>query len=309
MTLGRQQPISPGPHWPGELIDVGSTRIFVRRAVGPPESDPAVLVHGLGGQATNWTDFMHAMGSRLDSWAPDLPGFGWSPPASDGNYSFAALTAAATAVVEAVVAAKQRPVHLFGNSLGGAVAVRLAAQRPDLVRSLIMTSPALPDLRPRRHTLGVPAIAMPGVGERVWRRLSAFPPEVQVQTMLELNYGDPSLVSTTRRDEAAAEYRRRMALPYAGESLSKTARGLLQTFAQRGAESLWKQAAGLRCPSLILYGGRDRLVNPKRARRVARTIPTCRVVMLPRVGHVAQMEAPDLVAHFVRDFLDQLPAS
>ena len=38
------------------------------------------MVHGLGGAATNWTDVMDLLRDRLDSVAPDLPGFGWSPP-------------------------------------------------------------------------------------------------------------------------------------------------------------------------------------------------------------------------------------
>lgn len=294
--------------FPGELVTVGSHELFLRRA-GSTDSAPAVMVHGLGGQSTNWTDLVTALDSRLQCWAADLPGFGWSPAAVDGNYTFDALTSVTVEVVELAVKAAGRPVHLFGNSLGGALCVRLAALRPELVRSLVLTSPAMPDLRPRRHTMGVPAIAMPGVGTRMWRRLSALPPERQVQAMLALNYGEPAMVSRSRREEAVTEYLRRFELPYAGESLSKTALGLLQTFTERGATSLWAQAARLQCPSLVVYGCRDRLVNPKRARRVARTIPNCRVVMLPAVGHVAQMESPELVAHFVSDFLDRLPVS
>jgi pimeloyl-ACP methyl ester carboxylesterase len=127
--------------------------------------------------------------------------------------------------------------------------------------------------------------------------------------MVELTFGDPSLVSRTRRKDAIAEYRRRFALPYAGDALSSSARGLLRAFLTIGPEGLWWQAGQVRCPTLLLYGGRDRLVNPQRARRAARTIPHSHLVMLPRVGHMAQMESPGLVARFVRVFLDGLPAS
>jgi len=295
-------------HWPGQLTQFYLGQLFVRKSAPADAAEPAVMIHGLGGQATNWTDFMHAMSPRLESWAPDLPGFGRSPGSTSGDYSFDALMSSTAAVVEMVVTARRQPVHLFGNSLGGALCVRLAAEHPDWVRSLVLTSPALPDLRPRRHTVGVPVIALPRVGERVWRRLGQLPSERHVQAMIDLNYGDPSRVSAVRREEAAAEYRRRFALSHSGESLSKTARGLLQAFAERGPRALWAQAARLQMPSLVLYGGRDRLVNPKRAIRVAKTFPKCRVVVLPRVGHVAQMEVPELVAHFVNDFLDSLPA-
>ena len=258
------------------------------------------MIHGLGGQATNWTDLMGLLADDLDSWAPDLPGFGWSPPPPDGDYSLGALALAMEVFVESLGSR----IDLFGNSLGGAVAVRLAARRPDLVRSLVLTSPALPDLRPRRHTIGVPAVAIPGLGEQLWRKMASLPPERQVQAMLEINFGDPSRVTQTRRHEAMEEYRRRGDLPYAGDALSKTARGLLRAFVDAGAGGLWRQAASLHCPSLVIYGGRDRLVDPKRARKAARTIPGARIVMLPRVGHVAQLEAPELVARFVCSFLN-----
>ena len=210
-----------------------------------------------------------------------------------------------TAALAAFVTAGETPVHVFGNSLGGALAVRLAATRPDLVKSLILTAPALPDLRPRRHTLGVPAVAIPGLGEQIWLRLSKLPADRQVQAMLDLNFGDPSRVSQTRRNEAIAEYQRRITLDYAGDALSKTARGLLRAFLDPSANGLWRQASSLRCPTLVFYGGHDRLVDPRRARRAAATIPGAKVVMLPQVGHVAQMEDPKLVARFVRTFLDE----
>ena len=53
------------------------------------------------------------------------------------------------------------PVHLIGNSLGGAVSTRVAARRPDLVRTLTLISPALPDLRPRLLPAGSPSSRCP----------------------------------------------------------------------------------------------------------------------------------------------------
>ena len=265
------------------------------------------MLHGLGGQATNWTDLMGILRGRLHALAFDLPGFGWSPPPADRDYSLAGMARVATTVVERHASAVGRPVHLFGNSLGGAVAVRVATLRPDLVRSLVLTSPALPDLRPRRHTMGVPLVAVPGIGAQMWRVMAKVPPEQQVQAMLTMNFGDPARVSNTRRDEAIAEYRRRFALPYAGDALSKTARGLLRAFVETGQHSLWRQAAALQCPTLIFYGGKDRLVNPRRARRASQRIPRAQVVVLPRLGHVPQMEDPSVVARFVGTFLDGLP--
>jgi pimeloyl-ACP methyl ester carboxylesterase len=285
-------------------VSLPGQRLFVRSAPNP-RGEPAVLVHGLGGASTNWTDLMALLQSRLSLRAPDLPGFGHSPPPDSGDYRIGAL---ARAVARLIERDGRGPVHLFGNSLGGAVSVRLAAQRPDLVKSLVLVSPALPDLRPRTGTIGVPLMALPGVGEQVWRRVSAMPPQRQVQAMLELNFADPSRVPAQRREEAVAEYRRRFALPYSGDALARASRGLLSAFLEPGPEGLWRQARRIHVPTLLLYGARDRLVDPRRARRAARTFRRSRLVLLPGVGHVAQMEVPDLTARFVGDFLDDVSA-
>src|SRR5919107_1400408 len=124
------------------------------RPDGPGDShEPAVMVHGLGGAATNWTDLMGQLEDRLHSLAPDLPGFGWSPPPPHDDYSLRAHVAAVIALLEAT---GRGPVHLLGNSLGGTVTLVVAATRPDLVRTLTLVSPALPVLRPRATNVHLP---------------------------------------------------------------------------------------------------------------------------------------------------------
>src|SRR5258706_15241110 len=91
--------------------------------------------------------------------ALDLPGFGHSPPPPDGDYS---LDARVRAVIALIEERGNRPVHLIGNSLGGAVSTRIAARRPDLVRSLTLISPPLPDLRPRLLPMRLAPVATPG---------------------------------------------------------------------------------------------------------------------------------------------------
>ena len=108
---------------------------------------PALYVHGLGGSSLNWSSLMLLLEDVVDGEAIDLPGFGDSPPPDDGNYS---VTAHARAVIRHLDAAGRGPVHLLGNSLGGAVSTRVAAVRPALVRTLTRVSPALPELSVQR---------------------------------------------------------------------------------------------------------------------------------------------------------------
>ncbi|MGB2839165.1 MAG: alpha/beta fold hydrolase, partial [Actinomycetes bacterium] len=216
------------PHWPGAEWSLGDRALFVRTsspAEGRQGVAPALMVHGLGGQATNWTDLMAELVDDVEAWAPDLPGFGWSPPPPDGDYSLTADVEVLSAMLERLHAERGEPVHVFGNSMGGAIAVLLASARPDLVRSLTLISPAMPDLRPRRDTMGVPVVALPGIGRQLVERMARVPAERQVQGMVALNYGDATAFTPTRRAEAVSEVQRRLALPHAGEALSGAARG------------------------------------------------------------------------------------
>jgi pimeloyl-ACP methyl ester carboxylesterase len=81
------------------------------------------------------------------------------------------------------------------------------------------------------------------------------------------------------------------------------ARGIVGEFLRRGPRSLWRDAARVQAPTLLMYGSRDRIVDPRMASRAGRIFRNARVVVLPNVGHVAQMERPDLVAREFRALL------
>ena len=291
------------PVWPGELVSTGAASVHVRRV--PPGADalePAVLVHGLGGSATNWTDLMGLLRDRVDARAPDLPGFGWSPPPPDANYS---PEAHARTLVELIESTVGGPVHLMGNSLGGAVATLVAARRPDLVRTLTLVSPALPVYRPRATNVHLPALAVPFIGQKLARRLGRFPVEARVRATLALCFADPSRVPTQRFDEAVVEASRRARLDYESDAMLESLRSLLTAYFRRGPATLWNAAAQVQAPTLLIYGLRDKLVDPRTSARAARTFPRSQLLVLPKSGHVAQMEHPELVATAVRKFLDR----
>jgi len=291
----------PYPLWPVETLDLNRLTLAVRHAEATEAgSEPALMVHGLGGASHNWTDLMGLLRDRLDSRAPDLPGFGLSPPPDDGDYSIAGH---ARAVVRLIEEDNRGPVHLFGNSLGGAVSTYVAARRPDLVRSLVLVSPALPDLKPRPFSTQVALLGLPGVNGVAAGRLRRLTPEQRVQGVLDLCYGDPSAVAPDRFAEAVRETERRMKLAYAEDALMRSTKGILEAYLTRGPRNLWRLAAQVQAPTLLLYGARDRLVDARMAQRAARTFPNARVVLLPRAGHVAMMENPELTAHFVREHL------
>lgn len=310
----------PVPHWPGRMITLangeqvnvaetglprggdpsGSPRA---RGLSAPQIPPMILcVHGMSGAATNWTDLMAELSPDFDSVAVDLPGSGFSPPPkSPRGYSIKALARTVIRLIEALGAG---PVHLMGNSMGGAVCIRAAARRPDLVRTLTLVSPVLPDRRFRRELLEFPLAGLPFAGVRMMRRAQQMPPENRVAGVFATCYYDPSTVHQERFALEVAELRRRDALGYAPVTLSRAARTIVGEVLRPRRFSLWHAASRIPVPVLVLFGSDDKLVDPRLAAPAARAFPDASVVVLPQTGHVAQMEHPALVAARFREMVE-----
>ncbi|MGP3982654.1 alpha/beta fold hydrolase [Streptomyces sp. KR80] len=261
----------------------------------------ALYVHGLGGSSLNWSALMAELDDRVDGEAVDLPGFGRSAPPDDGDYS---ISGHARAVIRYLDAARRGPVHLFGNSLGGAVVTRVAALRPDLVRTLTLVSPALPELCPPLSALPTALLALPG-GTALFARLTrGWTAERRIREVLALCYGDPARVDPEGFSAAVKEYERRLGLPYFWDVMARTTRGVVDAYTLGGQHSLWRLAERVLAPTLLVYGGRDKLVSFRMAHRAAVAFRDSRLLTLPDAGHVAMMEYPEAVARAVRELLD-----
>ena len=296
------------PPWPGRRVELAGSGIYVRDtpATGP-DAEPALYVHGLGGSAQNWTDFAWLLSARLDGQAIDLPGFGQSDPAADGRYTPEAF---AGTVIRWIEFTGRGPVHLFGNSLGGAVAVRVAGRRPDLIRTLTLVSPAMPVLRPRHsHRQMVPVLVVPGVERIVDRVLRASTPEQLAEGVLDMCFADPSKANPRRIAEAVAEAQRRLETPWAAGVYVRSLRGLAYSYLVPGNRSLWRVATRITAPTLVAWGKQDKLVDVRLAPRTARAIPDSRLMIVDGVGHTAQLESPRILARAVLSLLDEYSAA
>ncbi|WP_406409470.1 alpha/beta hydrolase [Streptomyces halstedii] len=264
--------------------------------------DPALYVHGLGGSSRNWSALMPLLGDRVDGKAVDLPGFGESPPPDDGDYS---VTGHARAVIRLLDAEPRGPVHLFGNSLGGAVATRVAAVRPDLVRTLTLISPALPEIRVQRPAVPTGLLALPGIASLFARLTREWTAEQRTRGVMALCYGDPARISEEAFRHAVAEMERRLELPYFWDAMARSARGIVDAYTLGGQHGLWRQAERVLAPTLLVYGGRDQLVSYRMARRASAAFRDSRLLTLPDAGHVAMMEYPEAIAQAFRELLDE----
>jgi len=261
---------------------------------------PALYVHGLGGSSQNWSLLMAKLDGVVDSEAVDLPGFGDSPPPDDGDYS---VTGHARAVIRYLDAAGRGPVHLVGNSLGGAVTTRVAAVRPDLVRTLTLVSPALPELRVQRTAVPTALLGVPGVASLFTRVSREWTAEQRVRGVLGLCYGDPGQVTPEEFRHAVEELERRLQLPYFWDVMARSSRGVVNAYTLGGQHGLWRQAERVLAPTLLVYGRRDQLVGYRMAQRAARAFRDSRLLSLPDAGHVAMMEYPEIVATAFRELL------
>src|SRR5690606_35099950 len=301
-TLPRLDPHQPA--WPGAEVTSGGVTLHVRETPGPQDT-PAVYVHGLSGSATNWTDLAAQLSTRAAGTAVDLPGFGLSRPLASRDYSPQGHADA----LMCFVAGRGRPVHLLGNSFGGLVALTVAARRPELVRTLTLVSPALPDLRPDPRRVSDPRLLLallPVVGRRARAGLASMDPRVRAEQVVRICFGDPSRVPEHRLAQAAEEFAARARLEWAQEAAERTGRAMVAGWLR--ARSLWSMAARVQAPTLVVWGDRDRLVAPRLAHRAAAVLPRSRLLVLPGVGHVAQMEAPETVARAVAGMWDAVEA-
>jgi len=116
-------------------LDVGA--VHLRYAVGG-SGDPVVLVHGLGGAASNWVELLPELLQRYRVLVLDLPGHGGSGALRRG----AGMSDFADAVASVIEHEGASPALVFGHSFGGQAALRLAHRRPDLVRGLLLAAPS-----------------------------------------------------------------------------------------------------------------------------------------------------------------------
>jgi pimeloyl-ACP methyl ester carboxylesterase len=299
--------VAPAPPGWTELVD--GRGVFVRRhdrvdvargapaasdGAGEPEI-PAWYVHGLGGSSTNWSRLGAVLAPLAVGHSIDLPGSGHSDPPPGQRYSLAADAELVAATIRQVTG--DRPVHLVGNSLGGMVVTALAARHPELVATLTLISPAVPDLRLTTDRGADPRLAMvmlPGIEAVASRRLARITARGRAEGLARTCFGRPDLLSDEDLQAAADDLGWRFGLPWVHTSTLGSLRSLITSYVRLGRWSFPATAARIDVPVLVVWGTRDRLVDVRLSRRTADAFPDARLLVLPECGHVAQMELPDI---------------
>ncbi|TDD69120.1 alpha/beta hydrolase [Jiangella aurantiaca] len=292
--------------WPGELRTLSTgRRAFVRHTTSAAADDadarddrtPLVYVHGLGGSSTNWTSLMRELRDDAEQWAIDLPGFGESPPGD--HHTVAEYVADVVAFLETF----DRPVHLVANSLGGLICVYVASRRPDLVLTLSLVSPAMPQYRLPWAAQATAVMALPWLGERILRTVAAIPAEKQAERLTEMLFANAAVIPVAELTFAAEQRDRWTRQPHADAVLLAALRSIVAQYTRPGRRSAWYAASHILRPTLVIMGARDALVGAWGRTRWRRALRYARLVYMPNTGHVAMMEHPRAVAEVIREFV------
>jgi pimeloyl-ACP methyl ester carboxylesterase len=169
----------------------------------------------------------------------------------------------------------------------------------------------MPFLDPRRTAHGpvLPLLALPRADRLLAWGMARFTVEELADQVLVACFGDATKVTAQRRAEAIEEIKLRYTIDHYPKAYLGTLRGLVSSFVRAylpGAGSQWRLATRVQAPTLVIGGFEDRLIDTRVPVQVARAIPDSRLLMLPRVGHVAQMEVPRLVARAIVGMLDDV---
>jgi pimeloyl-ACP methyl ester carboxylesterase len=219
----------------------------------------------------------------------DLPGFGLTGPFS-GQYPADDYRGDALArfVIDLMDQLRIGRAVLAGNSLGGEVAWRVATLAPQRVDRLVLVDASGYAFEPIDMPLGFRLSRLP-----VFSVLSEwFLPRAVVEGSVRSVYGDPARVTTALVDryfELTLREGNRRALRLRMQQL------------QMGEDT--GRLAALKQPTLVLWGGRDRLIPPAIAQRFAHDIAGSRLVVFPELGHVPQEEDPAATVAAVEAFL------
>jgi pyruvate dehydrogenase E2 component (dihydrolipoamide acetyltransferase) len=264
-----------------QTADVGGRKISYAGA--GQDGDVVLLIHGYGGDRNSWLFLQEPLAARYRVYALDLPGhgtsaknvnadsFGPNSPADSAGTGGPAdplgvLADAVTGVLDALGAER---AHLVGHSMGGAVALAVAARDPARIASLTLIAPS-------GFGSEINAGYLRGFADAQLRR--------ELKPVVGQLFADESLVTRQLVDDLLA-YKR---LDGVDEALHALADALLDGDAQRGDSAASLAAVGGAVPVTVVWGRADRIIPAAQAESVTGAVRH----LINGAGHLPHMERP-----------------
>ena len=246
-----------------------------------------LFLHGLGGSQTTWTNVLGEFANAYRVAAMDLPGHGASdkPSPNNANYSIEGL---AELIGEAIEKLELAPAIIVGHSLGGAVGLQIALERPKLVRGLVLVNSA-------------------GLGQEIsgelLDRVEAEPSREEARRLLELFFQDRKFILERGIDDMHAA----RTAPGANSALRAIGGA---AFTRDGQRTVFlDRLSEIEAPLCVVWGELDRVIPAHHAAAAAGAAPTAWLEIMEGVGHVPQVEAAPAFAAVVNRWVASLPSS
>jgi pimeloyl-ACP methyl ester carboxylesterase len=282
-----------GSDEPGRLeFETLRTRGFGAISVLSAGTGPETIlcVHGLGGTKASFLPTVNALADRYRVVAMDLPGFGDSDKPIGAPYDAPWFAESVFATMDALGI---DGAHVAGNSMGGRVAIEAGLTDRDRVGGLILLSPALAWLRPRRWAPVIRALR-PELG-----LIQPAPRPVVEAIVRQLVPSGNGGWTAAGIDEFLRAY-----LTGRGRAAFYAAARNIYLDEPHGDEGFWTRLKSLESDSMFVWGRHDALVPIGFMKHVERALPGARHVEL-NCGHVPQVERPRethaAIAKFLRD--------
>jgi pimeloyl-ACP methyl ester carboxylesterase len=258
---------------------------------GDTEAKPLVFVHGLSGSWPNWLEQLPAFAAEHRVITLDLPGFGHSPmPRETISISgYAQLLDGLLDQLGVDAAA------VIGNSMGGFIGAELAIAFPQRVERLVLVSAAgISTHAPRGSAQAVPVLRRL---ERILMASAAWAASISDTTMRRARLRDAALGVVIRHPS-------KLPAALAAEQVRGAGKpGFIQALESIIDYEIRERLGEIACPTLIVWGERDRLINVRDADVFAELIPDSRKVVFEDTGHMSMLERPEEFNSLLEDFL------
>lgn len=271
---------------PSTFIEVAGMQVHMRDEGPRDDPVPIVLLHGTSASLHTWDGWAEGLKASRRVIRFDLPGFGLTGPTPDNNYTVAQYAKFMHALLDRLGVSR---CVLVGNSFGGQVAIVTTLAKPDRVERLILVDSAGYPLAPDAIPLGFRIARLPVLSHIARVTL----PRGVVEESIRSVYGNPGRVTAELVDR------------YFELALREgNRRALAERMKLVTGDAIAAQIPDIKVATLILWGGRDRLIPPDAGRRFARDIAGSRLQIFDDLGHVPHEEDPVRTLAAARGFLE-----
>jgi pimeloyl-ACP methyl ester carboxylesterase len=257
------------------------------------DGPPLILLHGFADSADTWRLLMDRLRKQgRAAVALDMPGFGTAARLDREAPIMAQLDAFMDAAVERWAEESDGSVVIAGNSLGGTAALRAAERHQDgRIAGIVPIAPAGLDMPGWFSAIqGAPLV-------RAMLRSPVPVPEAAIRRAVGSTYKVLAFASPRKADESVVNaYTTHFGSQRDVVRLLATGERLLPEIKSPF------DFAKVRCPVLVVWGERDRMVASTGAQQILDALPNTQVELLPRCGHCPQIEEPDRLAELLADF-------